>query len=66
MEQGFIFRERRASISTKPDGEQSEYDREWAERSRLGRSPANDWAPVPQEELNPAGPRITVVTTGIV
>jgi hypothetical protein len=47
MEQGFIFRERRASISTKPDGEQSEYDREWAERSRLGRSPANDWAPMP-------------------
>jgi hypothetical protein len=31
----------------KPDGEQSEYDKEWAERSRLGRSPANDWAPVP-------------------
>jgi hypothetical protein len=25
MEQGFIFRERRASISTKPDGEQSEF-----------------------------------------
>jgi len=37
---------RRASMSTKPDGDQSKCDRVQAERSRLGRSRANHWPPL--------------------
>lgn len=59
LRNGAGLRSRSASISTRPDGKQSECDRERAERSRLGRSHADHWTRVPGTNST-AGQRITV------